>query len=101
MRTQGEWKAKRIANPAYKGKWVAPDIDNPDFVDDLSLYNVVNNNGFVGFELWQVRSLHVVVLSPVGFVCGKIGVCVYFDLCLCVRTSAIALHECWSCGLVA
>lgn len=51
---QGEWKPKRIANKAYKGKWVAPDIDNPDFVDDPELYAVVKDNGLVGFELWQV-----------------------------------------------
>jgi hypothetical protein len=51
---QGEWKPKRITNKAYKGKWVAPDIDNPDFVDDPELYAVVKDNGLVGFELWQV-----------------------------------------------
>jgi len=53
---KGEWKPKRIANKAYKGKWVAPDIDNPDFVDDPELYNVVKDNGLVGFELWQVKA---------------------------------------------
>jgi len=53
---KGEWKAKKVKNPAYKGKWVAPDIDNPDFVDDPALYNVVNNGGVVGFELWQVKA---------------------------------------------
>lgn len=54
MYRQGEWKPKRISNPAYKGKWVAPDIANPDFVDDPELYAVVKDNGLVGFELWQV-----------------------------------------------
>lgn len=27
----GEWKPKSIPNPAYKGKWTAPLIDNPDY----------------------------------------------------------------------
>ena len=53
---KGEWKPKKIKNPAYKGKWVAPEIDNPDFVDDPELYNVVNDGGVVGFELWQVKA---------------------------------------------
>jgi calreticulin len=53
---KGEWKAKKIRNTAYKGKWVAPDIDNPDFVDDPELYNVVNDGGVIGFELWQVKA---------------------------------------------
>merc|ERR1712196_284480 len=52
----GEWKPKRITNKAYKGKWEAPDIDNPDFVDDPELYAVVKDNGLVGFELWQVKA---------------------------------------------
>ena len=52
---QGEWKPKRIKNPKYKGIWVAPDIDNPDFFEDAELYNFVKSNSLVGFELWQVR----------------------------------------------
>lgn len=44
-----------IKNPAYKGIWVAPDIDNPDFVADDSLYNYKDSQ-YVGFELWQVKS---------------------------------------------
>jgi hypothetical protein len=44
-----------IANPAYKGIWVAPDIDNPDFKDDDKLY-VVKDLKYVGFELWQVSA---------------------------------------------
>jgi calreticulin len=38
------------------GEWEAPDIENPDFVDDKELYNVVKDNGLVGFELWQVKA---------------------------------------------
>jgi calreticulin len=53
---KGEWKPKMIKNDKYKGKWVAPDIENPDFVDDKELYNVVKDNGLVGFELWQVKA---------------------------------------------
>jgi len=53
---KGDWSPKRISNKEYKGKWVAPDIDNPDFVDDPEVYNVVKDNGLVGFELWQVKA---------------------------------------------
>jgi hypothetical protein len=58
---QGAWSPKRISNPAYKGKWVAPDIANPEFVDDPELYAVVKDNGLVGFELWQVGAFVVLV----------------------------------------
>jgi calreticulin len=44
----------RIKNPAYKGIWVAPDIDNPDFKDDPKLH-VQKDIKYIGFELWQVR----------------------------------------------
>ena len=30
----GDWKAKRISNPEYKGVWFAKKIDNPEYVDD-------------------------------------------------------------------
>lgn len=42
-----------IENPNYKGKWVAPDIDNPEYVHDDTLYHHPDI-GFVAFELWQV-----------------------------------------------
>ncbi len=29
---------KRIANPAYKGEWVHPEIDNPEYFDDPAVY---------------------------------------------------------------
>ena len=29
---------KRISNPAYKGKWEAKKIANPEFVDDDNLH---------------------------------------------------------------
>jgi calreticulin len=43
----------RIDNPKYKGIWVAPDIDNPDFKDDPKLY-LQKDLKYIGFELWQV-----------------------------------------------
>jgi calreticulin len=52
---KGEWKPRMIENPAYKGEWVHPMIPNPDYYDDDNLYMYENNN-FVGFELWQVKS---------------------------------------------
>jgi len=44
-----------IDNPKYKGIWVAPDIDNPDFKDDPELY-LQKDIKYVGFELWQVKA---------------------------------------------
>eukprot|EP01117_Protostelium_nocturnum_P000854 TRINITY_DN1112_c0_g1_i4.p1 TRINITY_DN1112_c0_g1~~TRINITY_DN1112_c0_g1_i4.p1 ORF type:complete len:412 (+),score=170.08 TRINITY_DN1112_c0_g1_i4:98-1333(+) len=52
---KGEWSAKQIPNPAYKGEWVHPMVPNPEFVDRDDLYLFEDNN-FVGFELWQVKS---------------------------------------------
>ena len=45
----------RIDNPAYKGKWVAPDIDNPEYKADDKLY-LIKDSKYVGFELWQVKA---------------------------------------------
>lgn len=47
----------RIDNPKYKGIWVAPDIDNPDFKDDPKLY-LQKDLKYIGFELWQVSQQH-------------------------------------------
>ncbi len=44
-----------IDNPKYKGIWVAPDIDNPEYKADPTLYNYKDTK-FIGFELWQVRT---------------------------------------------
>ena len=44
-----------IDNPAYKGIWSAPDIPNPAYVHDDTLYNYKDLK-YVGFELWQVKS---------------------------------------------
>jgi calreticulin len=52
---KGEWKAKTIPNPEYKGEWVHPLIPNPKYKDDDTIYEY-DDNGAVGFELWQVKS---------------------------------------------
>jgi len=52
---KGEWKPKKIANSAYKGEWVHPMVANPAYKDDDTLYSF-EDNGAVGFELWQVKS---------------------------------------------
>jgi len=44
-----------IANPAYKGEWVHPEIDNPDYADDSSLYSF-DSFGGIGLDIWQVKS---------------------------------------------
>lgn len=45
----------RIDNPDYKGIWVAPDIDNPEYKHDDNLY-LLKDLKYLGFELWQVKS---------------------------------------------
>jgi len=52
---KGEWKPRQIPNPAYKGKWIHPEISNPDYVEDKQVY-MFPSLGYVGFELWQVKS---------------------------------------------
>merc|ERR1712146_575161 len=51
----GDWKAKRIDNPGYKGVWVHPRIANPEYEDDDTLYSY-SDFGCIGFDLWQVKS---------------------------------------------
>jgi calreticulin len=43
-----------IDNPAYKGEWVHPEIDNPDYAPDAELYKY-DDIGAIGFDLWQVQ----------------------------------------------
>jgi len=52
---KGEWRPRMIDNSAYKGEWVHPKVANPDYHDDDNLY-LFEDNGAVGFELWQVKS---------------------------------------------
>ena len=51
---QGEWKPKQIPNPNYKGPWIHPEIDNPEYSPDDNLY-LYKDFGALGFDLWQVR----------------------------------------------
>merc|ERR1739842_143511 len=37
------------------GEWVHPEIDNPDYAPDDTLYKF-DDIGHVGFEIWQVKS---------------------------------------------
>lgn len=43
-----------IDNPAYKGEWIHPEIDNPDYAADPELYKY-DDIGAIGFDLWQVQ----------------------------------------------
>jgi len=43
-----------IPNPEYKGEWVHPRIPNPEYETDDHIY--VYDNGYVSFEIWQVKS---------------------------------------------
>jgi len=52
---KGEWKPKMIPNPEYKGEWIHPMVPNPKYKDDDELY-LYEDNGAVGFELWQVKA---------------------------------------------
>merc|ERR1712079_713036 len=54
MGYKGDWKAKRISNPAYKGFWEVKKIANPEYVDDDAVYKYADF-GFIGFDLWQVK----------------------------------------------
>merc|ERR1719427_9918 len=44
-----------IKNPAYKGKWIHPEIDNPDYAPDDQIY-AYDDFGRIGLDLWQVKS---------------------------------------------
>lgn len=45
----------QIDNPAYKGVWVHPEIDNPEYTADPTLY-LRKELCSVGLDLWQVKS---------------------------------------------
>ena len=42
-----------MKNPAYKGKWIHPEIDNPDYAEDNEIY-AYSDFGRIGLDLWQV-----------------------------------------------
>ena len=46
----------RSTTPPFKGKWVHPEIDNPEYVEDKELYKY-SDFGAIGFDLWQVITL--------------------------------------------
>ena len=65
----GEWKAKEIANPEYKGKWRASRVDNPAYLGVWKPRQVDNPHYFeddapwamapiggIGIELWTMQS---------------------------------------------
>lgn len=45
----------QIDNPAYKGAWIHPEIDNPEYKPDSEIYRYPDVCG-IGFDLWQVKS---------------------------------------------
>ena len=49
------WRQKQIDNPDFKGIWTAPDIPNPEYTADDTLYKF-DDLRYVGFELWQVTA---------------------------------------------
>lgn len=45
----------KIDNPAYKGVWQHPEIDNPEYAPDAEIY-LRKEISTIGFDLWQVKS---------------------------------------------
>ena len=60
-----------IKNPAYKGKWVHPEIDNPDYAPDSEIYSFADF-GRIGLDLWQVRDFVFISIFFDNFVLGQI-----------------------------
>merc|ERR550532_740297 len=51
-----DWeKPEQIPDPDYKGKWVHPEVANPEYEADDALYKY-DDFGAIGFDLWQVKS---------------------------------------------
>merc|ERR1712228_951431 len=46
---------QKIPNPDYKGPWVHPEIDNPEYVEAKDVYKR-GPVGYVGIEVWQVKA---------------------------------------------
>merc|ERR1711915_320293 len=44
-----------IDNPDYKGPWIHPEIDNPEYEADSTIYKY-DDICTVGLDLWQVKS---------------------------------------------
>ena len=48
---------RQIDNPAYKGVWVHPEIDNPEYnADDAKDLGKYDEFCKIGLDLWQVKS---------------------------------------------
>ncbi len=47
----------QIKNANYKGKWIHPEIDNPEYHADDDLYKY-DDFGAIGIDIWQVRCGH-------------------------------------------
>ena len=52
---KGKWVAPQIDNPEYKGVWKAKQIDNPEFFEDKKPYMFAPFSA-VGIELWTMTS---------------------------------------------
>lgn len=42
-------------SPILQGKWIHPEIDNPEYVADDELY-LYKDFGAIGIDIWQVKS---------------------------------------------
>merc|ERR1711865_528270 len=51
---KGEFMAKKIENPAYKGEWSPKQVANKDFVkgEQLAAFDA----SYIGYELWIVNN---------------------------------------------
>ncbi|XP_072367004.1 calreticulin isoform X2 [Scyliorhinus torazame] len=52
---EDEWQSHQINNPSFKGNWVHPEIDNPEYTPEINMYRY-DNIGVLGLDLWQVKS---------------------------------------------
>mmetsp|Transcript_1640 Transcript_1640/g.3264 ORF Transcript_1640/g.3264 Transcript_1640/m.3264 type:complete len:409 (+) Transcript_1640:1-1227(+) len=50
-----DWAPMLVPNPNFQGKWIAPQLPNPEYKYDPTLYRL-GPIGYVGFELWQVEA---------------------------------------------
>jgi len=66
-----------MKNPAYKGKWVHPEIDNPDYSADSEIY-AFEDFGRVGLDLWQVCRNFTHFCEILFFCLNLIFVCLDF-----------------------
>merc|ERR1712172_298683 len=50
-------KARQIDNPDYKGPWVHPEIENPEYdAEEAKTIGKFDEVCKLGFDLWQVKS---------------------------------------------